>query len=75
VTVERFRKQSRRGCLANAARAGKEISVVKSLICDRVLEGSGDWFLPGYFFESLRAPFASDYLICHSSFLIYEIEA
>jgi hypothetical protein len=38
---------------------------MQTLVLDCVAKRARDWFLPGYFFKSLWAPFASDYLIGH----------
>jgi hypothetical protein len=65
MTVESFGKQSRGGGFADAARTREQISVVQTLMLDRVAQRAGDCFLAGYFVEALRPPFACNYLVGH----------
>src|SRR5438309_1056784 len=58
VTIERFSHQPRGRGFPNAARAGKQISVMQPAVLDRVAQRLGQDFLPGYVFEFLRAPLA-----------------
>ena len=65
VAIQGFGEQPRGRCFADAARAGKEISVMQPVVLDRVAQRARDRFLPGDFVKCLRAPFAGDYLIGH----------
>ena len=62
---ERDREVDRDRCLADAARTRENISVVQSLVLDRIAQRARDRFLAGNFFKGLRAPFPGDNLIGH----------
>jgi hypothetical protein len=65
MTIEGLCQQPRRGGFTDAARAGKNIGVMKALMLNGIAQCASDGFLPGNLCESLRAPFACDYLIGH----------
>ncbi len=65
VTVKGFGDQPRGRGLADAAGAGKKISVMQPAVLNRIAQRLGQDFLPGYVFEFLWAPLARDYLISH----------
>jgi hypothetical protein len=65
MTVERLCQQARSRRLTDSAGARENVGMVQSLMLDSVAQRTGNWFLARDFLESLRAPFASDYLIGH----------
>jgi hypothetical protein len=65
MAIQRLREQTRGSSFADAARAGKKIRVMKPLVLDGVAQCARDWLLSRDFIESLRAPFACDYLVGH----------
>jgi hypothetical protein len=67
MAVQRLGKQTRGGSFANATGAREKIGVMKPLMLDGIAQSARDGFLPGNFSESLRAPFACDYLVGHES--------
>ena len=66
--VKRLRKNSRRGGLAHAARAGKNVRVRHAPGADGVLQRAGDMLLPGHIGKRLWAPFPRNDLIAHECF-------
>ena len=65
MAIQRARYQPRRRRLADAARPGKKISMVQTIVGDRVLQRLRQDFLARYVFKFLRTPLTGDYLIGH----------
>ena len=65
MAVQRFCEEARRTRFPNTSSAGKDIRVMKTIVLDCVAQSASDWLLSGNFLESLRTPFACDYLVGH----------
>ena len=68
-TIERFGENARQRCLADAARAGKEIGVVQPLLIQRVRQRPHDVLLADQAGKCFRPPFARQNLITHAPIL------
>jgi hypothetical protein len=65
LTIEAFGEYTGKCSLAHTPGAGKQISMVQSLILEGVFQGSQDMRLSGNFGKIRRAPFPGEYLIAH----------
>jgi hypothetical protein len=64
--IERFSKDSRSRCFADAARADKEIRMSEPVLRDRILQRARDMCLPDQVVESLRPIFSGENLVTHA---------
>ncbi len=72
--IERLGKEPRHGCLADAARARKDIRVMDAAECQRVHERARDVILTDDIGEFLRPVFSGDDLIGHKLRAIYKLQ-
>ena len=64
-TIQGFGKNTCNGGLAHAARAGKQVSVVQTIVVQRIDQGSQDVLLTHHFGKLARPPFTRQDLITH----------
>ena len=60
-TIQRLGKDSRNGGFADTARAGEQVSMMQSILRERIAQGTNDMLLPRQLSESLGSPFSCKY--------------
>ncbi|VVD92244.1 hypothetical protein PNO31109_01673 [Pandoraea nosoerga] len=66
LAIERLGQNARQRSLADAARTGKQIGVMQTLLLERVRQRTHDMLLAHQGREAFGAPFAREYLIGHA---------
>ena len=65
MAIQSFGEQPCGRRFSDAARARKEVSVMKPVVLDGIFQGLRNRFLTGDFLKCLRSPFSGDNLVRH----------